>query len=205
MRTDADGTAIVPWAPREKLQYVEVDILGSDWKVDETDLKQIAAGITTVHARRERTVQGRLIMPDGADAQGILVTGFGFGPANNGDIPYARARRDGTFQSSRALRAWLCAGDRGSQVGQRPLDGHDSRQGFGQARGDYDEGLSRDALDGTGDARAAARAGRQCLGGARRHGGRQLDRQHRQEAFGNSRRSNLVDDRCRWRGTGGRG
>ncbi len=53
VRTDADGTAIVPWAPREKLQYVEVDILGADWKVDETDRKQIAAGITTVHARRE--------------------------------------------------------------------------------------------------------------------------------------------------------
>ena len=42
-------------------------------------------------------MQGRLIMPEGADAQGILVTGFGFGPANIGDIPYARARRDGTF------------------------------------------------------------------------------------------------------------
>ena len=98
VRTDASGTAIVPWAPREKLQYVEVDILGSDWKVDETDRKQVAAGVTTVHARRERTVQGRLIMPDGADAQGILVTGFGFGPADNGDIPSSRARRDGTFQ-----------------------------------------------------------------------------------------------------------
>ena len=77
VRTDADGTAIVPWAPRENLQYVEVDILGSDWKLDETDLKQIKAGMMTVHARREMTVQGRLIMPDGADAQGILVTGFG--------------------------------------------------------------------------------------------------------------------------------
>ena len=97
VRTDADGTAIVPWAPREKLQYVQVDILNSDWKVDETDRKQIAAGITTVHARRERLVHGRLIMPEGGDAEGILVTGFGFGPANNGDIPYARARRDGTF------------------------------------------------------------------------------------------------------------
>jgi hypothetical protein len=97
VRTDADGTAIVPWAPRAKLQHVEVDILGSDWKVDDTDLKQIAAGITTVHARREQIVQGRLIMPEAADAEGILVTGFGFGPADNGDIPSARARRDGTF------------------------------------------------------------------------------------------------------------
>ena len=45
VRTDADGTAIVPWAPREKLQYVDVDLLGSDWKVDETDLKRIKTGI----------------------------------------------------------------------------------------------------------------------------------------------------------------
>ena len=29
---------------------------------------------------------------------GILVTGFGRGPTNHGDIPYARARRDGTFR-----------------------------------------------------------------------------------------------------------
>ena len=26
VRTDAEGTAIVPWAPREKLQYVDVDL-----------------------------------------------------------------------------------------------------------------------------------------------------------------------------------
>jgi RNA polymerase sigma factor (sigma-70 family) len=97
VHTDADGTAIVPWAPRKNLQYVDVYILGSQWKKDETDLKQIKNRLITVHARRERTVQGRLVMPEGADPQGILVSGFGFGPANNGDIPYARARRDGTF------------------------------------------------------------------------------------------------------------
>jgi hypothetical protein len=97
VRTDADGTAIVPWAPRDKLQYVDVDPLSSDWKFDDTDLKQTSTGITTVHARRERTVRGRLIMPEAVDADGILVTGFGFGPAHRGDIPYARARRDGTF------------------------------------------------------------------------------------------------------------
>jgi hypothetical protein len=97
VRTDTEGRAIVPWAPGAKLQFVEVDILGADWKVGETDRNQLAAGITTVHARHDRAVQGRLNMPAGADAQGILVTGFGFGPANNGDIPSARARRDGTF------------------------------------------------------------------------------------------------------------
>ena len=98
VRTAVDGTAIVPWAPAGKLRYVEVDILGSDWKVDETDRDQLAAGSTTVHARRERIVHGRLIMPEGASAQGILVTGFGFGPGTNGDIASARARKDGTFE-----------------------------------------------------------------------------------------------------------
>ena len=97
VRTGADGTAIVPWAPRTKLQFVQVDPIGSGWKIDATDLKETAAGVTTVRVRRERAVTGRLIMPDGASAEGILVNGFGHGPTNMGDIPYARARRDGTF------------------------------------------------------------------------------------------------------------
>ena len=99
VRTDATGTAIVSWVPRDKLRYVDVDIvpLNSEWKIDETDHKQNSAGVTTIHVRHERAVQGRLIMPEGADAEGILITGFGFGPKNVGDIPYARARKDGTF------------------------------------------------------------------------------------------------------------
>jgi RNA polymerase sigma factor (sigma-70 family) len=97
VRTDADGMAIVPWAPRDKLQYVEVFSAGSEVKIDDTDLKQIAAGLTTVRAQRERPVQGRLIMPKAVSAEGILVTGIGFGPGNNGHIPYARARRNGEF------------------------------------------------------------------------------------------------------------
>ena len=98
VRTGVDGMATIAWAPRGELRYVQVEFPGSDWKVDETDLKQIKNGLTTVHARREHTVQGRLIMPEGVDAEGILVTGFGFGPANMGDRPFARARRDGTFR-----------------------------------------------------------------------------------------------------------
>jgi hypothetical protein len=98
VRTDADGAAIVPWAPREKLEYMDVGLIGSDWKVDEIDSKRIKAGVVTVHARPERIVHGRLIMPEGADPEGILVSGFGFGPANRGDIPHARALRDGTFR-----------------------------------------------------------------------------------------------------------
>ena len=164
VRTAADGTAIVPWAPREKLQFVEVDILGSDWKVDETERKQLAAGITTVHARREQIVQGRLIMPEGADAEGILITGFGFGPADNGDIPSARARHDGTFQFRVPSEHGYVLGIVDLKWASDPWTGLILGKGSNQARGNYDEGLSRDALDGGGDARAEARAGRQRLG-----------------------------------------
>jgi hypothetical protein len=97
VRTEADGTANVPWAPRAKLKYVEVNPVGADWKIDDTDLKQIADRIVTVHARRKTPTEGRLVMPAGVSPQGLLVTGHGFGPANVGDIPYARARADGSF------------------------------------------------------------------------------------------------------------
>ncbi len=97
VRTDAAGTATVPWAPREKLQFVDIRPIGPEWKVDEADLKEIKAGRTTLHVRREHAVSGRLIMPQGDRALGILVSGRGFGPASWGDIPYARANRDGTF------------------------------------------------------------------------------------------------------------
>ena len=96
VRTDAEGCAIIPWAPRENLQYVEVEIPGSDLKIDVTDLTQIAAGLTTIHARRIQPVQGRLIMPKGVSAEGILITGLGFRQPN-GHIPAARAHKDGTF------------------------------------------------------------------------------------------------------------
>ena len=97
VRTDAGGAAPVPWAPREKLIYVDASMIGSDWKIDETDLNRIRDRIITVHARRRIRVEGRLVMPTGASPEGLLITGFGFGPTNHGDIPYARARADGSF------------------------------------------------------------------------------------------------------------
>ena len=66
LRTDADGTAVVPWAPRENLRYVEPIPIGSDWKVDSTDVDRIAERMVTVHVRREIPVEGRLVMPAGA-------------------------------------------------------------------------------------------------------------------------------------------
>jgi hypothetical protein len=97
VRTDAQGTAVVPWMPREKLRFVEVELLGSDWKIDEVDRDEITRGITTVHVRHARTVEGRLKMPEGKSALGILIGGYGFGPGHHSDIPRARAQQDGSF------------------------------------------------------------------------------------------------------------
>jgi hypothetical protein len=115
VRTDAQGIAIVPWFPREKLKFVEVELISSDWKIDATDRDQITHGLTTVHARRAKSVQGRLVMPDGASAEGILVGGYGFGPGDHSDIPFARAQRDGSF----TLRVFS---DHGYLVGITDLD-----------------------------------------------------------------------------------
>jgi Thioredoxin-like len=97
VRTEADGTANVLWAPRAKLKYVDVDPVGADWKFDATDVEHIADRVVTVHARRKIPTEGRLVMPAGVSPQGLLVKGFGYGPANVGDIPCARARADGSF------------------------------------------------------------------------------------------------------------
>lgn len=96
-RTDEKGEAQIAWAPSEKLQNVDVDVLGSAWKIDETDIKQLSRRIVTIHVRRQKPVEGRLVMPKGMSAEGILVTGFAFGPGHEGDVPQSRARRDGTF------------------------------------------------------------------------------------------------------------
>ncbi len=98
VRTDADGAARVTWAPREKLSYVDPTVFGPAWKIDAIDMEGIGARVVTVHARRRRAVEGRLVMPPGADPAGLLIKGDGFGPGNLGDIPYARARADGSFR-----------------------------------------------------------------------------------------------------------
>jgi RNA polymerase sigma factor (sigma-70 family) len=96
-RTDDQGVAALPWVPRQKLKYVEVDPVGPDWKVDDIDLSRVEAGLTTVVVRRVLAVEGRLVMPAGARPEGILISGSGFGPANHGAAPCARARADGSF------------------------------------------------------------------------------------------------------------
>jgi hypothetical protein len=95
-RTDAAGSATLAWVPRDGLKYVDVDILDEGWKIDEIERGETVTGRTTVHVRRMRQVEGQLFLP-AASAEGILITGFGFGPGERGDIPYARTRADGSF------------------------------------------------------------------------------------------------------------
>jgi hypothetical protein len=95
--TDAGGRVVLPWVPIENLKYVEVSILSDEWKIDRTDIDNLSLRVITVHARRKIPVEGRLVMPEGVNPEGLLVTGFAFGPGNQGDIPCVRARADGSF------------------------------------------------------------------------------------------------------------
>jgi beta-lactamase regulating signal transducer with metallopeptidase domain len=97
VRTNAQGEASILWPPRDELAHINVDLLGDNWKIDETDNMTPSRRVVTVHVRRLKPVTGRLIMPQGTSAEGLLVTGFGFGPSSTGDVPQVRARRDGTF------------------------------------------------------------------------------------------------------------
>lgn len=117
VRTNEKGEATIPWAPRDHLAHFNVHVLG-DWKVDETDHPTDARRDLTVHVRRMKRVTGRLIMPEGADPQGLLIEGYGFGLGNTGDVPQVRVRRDGTFTLNAASnhgyvlgvidREWTC-------------------------------------------------------------------------------------------------
>ncbi len=164
VRTDADGTAVVPWAPRENLKYVEAKPGGSEWKIDSTDVDRITERIVTVHARREMPVAGRLVMPKGASPEGILITGLGFGPGNQGDIPYARARADGSFTLTVPSYHGYILGVVDQEWASDTLVGPDPRQGHVEGCRSDDIRLSRDALDGPRDAGSEKRSGRGRLG-----------------------------------------
>jgi hypothetical protein len=95
--TNAAGEATIPWFPREKVQSWDIEMIDANWKVDRVEQGNVSERMTTVHVRRKMPVQGRLVMPEGKSAEGILVSGSGFGPGNMSDIPNTRARRDGSF------------------------------------------------------------------------------------------------------------
>ena len=99
LKTDANGEATVSWFPKNLL-YVNVRIKDKDWKIDDTEQDKNAEGLTTIRIRKKVSVTGRLKMPAGASAEGIVVSGFGFGPKSTGDVPTARAAADGSFTLS---------------------------------------------------------------------------------------------------------
>src|SRR4029077_16661819 len=96
LRSDANGEVVVPWFPQDLL-YVNLRLTGDDWKIDDIERDKIAEGLTPVRIRHKVAVPGRLKMPEGVSAEGIVVSGFGFGPKNTGDVPAARAAADGSF------------------------------------------------------------------------------------------------------------
>ena len=100
LRTDAKGEVTVPWFPKE-LQSVSVLMSDDGWKIDKTEKDKMAEGLTTVRVRRKIAVAGRLRMPVGVGAEGILVSGPGFppdsGPRFQTDDVKARAAADGSF------------------------------------------------------------------------------------------------------------
>jgi hypothetical protein len=95
--TDENGEVRWDWFPAEGVEYVNVDLLDRGWKIDKKDRDKTPDGLTTIHVRRKFPVEGRLILPAGIDAEGILITGHGFGPGSFGDIPQTRTRPDGSF------------------------------------------------------------------------------------------------------------
>ncbi len=115
LRTNAQGEATAPWFPADNLQYVDVEFVSDGWKEDETDFDSTDNGLTVVHARRLIPVEGKLVMPAGASAAGVYITGFAFGPGSTGQIPTARARGDGSF-------TMLVASDHGYVLGVSDLD-----------------------------------------------------------------------------------
>jgi hypothetical protein len=97
VRTNSKGEVTVPWVPAD-VPFIEPRGRTPDWKVDDVDEpSKKKPNATTVHVRRRRPIRGRLVMPPGESAEGILVQGEGFGTGATGDIFYTRARRDGTF------------------------------------------------------------------------------------------------------------
>lgn len=97
MQSDRNGEYVIAWMPREDVQYVEMNVVESDWKVDEIENDRLADRQITVRVRRLETVHARAVVPADSTCEGVLVMGFGFGSDTRGDIAYARLRSDGTF------------------------------------------------------------------------------------------------------------
>jgi hypothetical protein len=95
--TNSRGEVTIPWLPAQT-SSVGFEAAGPSWKVDEISMVSRASlGKPTVHVRRRRSVTGRIVMPPGANAEGILVQGDGTSNTGTGDLFFTRACRDGSF------------------------------------------------------------------------------------------------------------
>jgi len=123
VRTDESGTATLPWAPGEGLANLDVKLMDADWKVDKTEFDRASGRETTVHACTRGTIEGRLVMPEGANAEGILISGSGFGPGDRGDSAFVCASRDGTFKLAVASNHGYVLGIIDQQWASQPWSG----------------------------------------------------------------------------------
>jgi hypothetical protein len=96
-RTNDAGVAKFTWIPRDHLRYLSPQLWDDEWKGDALNLDRMKEGITTQKLRRKFPVAGRIVLPEGIDPTGILISGMGFGTGNHVDLPSARAAADGTF------------------------------------------------------------------------------------------------------------
>jgi hypothetical protein len=76
---------------------VNPNIWSDVWKPDKLDLDKVKNGVTTKKLRRKHPVSGRLLVPEGVNTTGILITGCGFGTGDNVDLAVSRAATDGSF------------------------------------------------------------------------------------------------------------
>ena len=103
--------------------------------------------------------------PRATSAEGLLITGFGFGPKNRGDRPDVRARADGSFTLRIAPEHGYVLGIVDLEWAADPWSGLIVGKATAKPAADRDVRLSRDARDGPRDAGPATRSGRRGLGG----------------------------------------
>ena len=158
VRTDADGTAIVPWVPRDKLQYVDVDPLGSDWKVDEIDLETDQRG--DHHGSRPSRADRARPADHARGRRRRRDSGYGIWlwPGRSKETFRTPAHDETGHSHFGFLQSTdMCSASSISSgpaiLGRASILGKDSAK----AADDYDEGLSGDAARGTGDARVRER------------------------------------------------
>ena len=157
--------------------------VGLDWKIDGIDLEKIADRVVTIHARRKVPVEGRLVLPSGMGAEGLLITGFGFGPRNQGDRPVRPRRADGSFTLRVAPEHGYVLGIVDLEWAADPWSGLIVGKAMAKPAGSRCRSI-RGARDGPRRPGGRAAPGRRGLGGHREQGRCGVGRCRRQEANG---------------------